>query len=75
MVTGSEAFENDALDIMVDAGNEKIVSVGTGKPGNDTARSRQGKALKRRPALDVWPIDEEFAVEPEEVEGPEGHRH
>jgi hypothetical protein len=73
-VPGSETLQDDALDIIRDAGVEQVLGVGPGEPANDATHSIQRETLDRRPPVVVRPIDQQLAVEPEHVEGPEGHR-
>ena len=69
MVPGGQALQDDAFDVVVDAGGEEVGGVGTGETGEDGAGAGQVEGFQCSPALGVGAVDEDLAVEPEEVEG------
>jgi hypothetical protein len=67
-----QPLEDD--DVVVDAGGEEVLGVVAGEAREDGARAGQVELLEGGSPVGVGLVDQQVAVEPEEVEGPEGER-
>jgi hypothetical protein len=56
---------------VVDAGGEQVAGVGAGEAGQEGAGAGEIERLERGSPVGVGLLDEEVAIKPEEVEGPE----
>jgi hypothetical protein len=63
-IAGGQALEDDALDVVVDAGGEEVSGVRSLEAGEDGARAGQRELLEGDSPVGVGLVDQEVAVEP-----------
>jgi hypothetical protein len=63
-VAGGQALDDDALDVVIDAGGEEVGGVGALEAGENGAGAGQLELLEGGPPVGVGLVDQEVAVEP-----------
>jgi hypothetical protein len=66
-----QPLEDDSFHVMGGAGGEQVGGVGAGEAGKHAARPGQPQVLEPLAPFEVGPVEEGFAIDPEQVEGPE----
>ena len=69
-----QPLQDDAFDVVGGAGGEQVCGVDAGEAGQHAAGPGQPQFLEPSAPFEVGPLEERFAVDPEQVEGPERHR-